>query len=138
VIDAMTLVQILGYLPLAIEQAGSYIRTKGVSVSRYIGLYRLNQSDALKEALPMSHKVYYEHTVATTWKISFEEVDSRDILASELLRLIAFLNGAKIQKELFEVGGKSLTEEWSFIQSDDMDDRSRVWMPAIVLFSEPT
>ena len=60
----------------------------------------------------MSHKVYYEHTVATTWKISFEEVENRDPLASEILRLMAFLDGAKIQKELFEAGGKTLTDEW--------------------------
>ena len=110
--EAKNLVQKLRYLPLAIEQAGGYIRTKGISISRYTSLYELNKSDALKQPLAMSHKVYYEHTVATTWKISFEEVDDRDPLASEILRLMAFLDGSKIQKELFEEGGKALTDEW--------------------------
>jgi hypothetical protein len=82
--DAKTLVRILGYLPLAIEQAGSYIRTKGMSVSLYTSLYEMNKSNALKQGLPMSHrKEYYKNTVATTWKISFDEVDKRDGLASE-------------------------------------------------------
>ena len=110
--EAMNLVQKLGYLPLAIEQASSYIRTKGISLSRYTILYEQNKSDALKHELPMSHKVYYEYTVATTWKISFDEVDNRNALASEILRLMAYLDGARIQKELLEVGGKTLTEEW--------------------------
>ena len=110
--EAKNLVRILGYLPLAIEQAGGYIRTKGISISRYISLYELNKSNALKQRLTMSHKVYYEHAVATTWKISFKEVEDRDPLASEILRIMAFLDGAKIQKELFEEGGKTLTDEW--------------------------
>ena len=39
--EAKNLVQKLGYLPLAIEQAGSYIRTKGISFSRYISSLRI-------------------------------------------------------------------------------------------------
>ena len=108
--DAQTLVRMLGCLPLAIEQAGCYIRTKGISISRYVALYEMNKTNALKQKLPLS--VYYEHTVLTTWKISFDEVDVRDPLASEMLRLMAFLDSTKIQIELFEAGGKSLTADW--------------------------
>jgi len=110
--DAQTLVRVLGCLPLAIEQAGCYIRTKRISISRYVALYEMNKTNALKQELPLSHEVYYKHTVLTTWKISFDEVDVRDPLASEILRLMAFLDGTKIQIELFEAGGKSLTADW--------------------------
>src|SRR5579859_7906240 len=110
--EAETLVRVLGYLPLAIEQAGCYIRRKGISISRYIMLYEMNKPDVLKYGLPPSHEVYYKHTVATTWKISFDEIDTRDPLASEALRLMAFLDGTRIQMELFEAGGKSLTTGW--------------------------
>src|SRR5271170_7181409 len=47
--DAKTLVQELRYLRLAIEQAGSYIREQGISISRYFSLYKMNQSNALKQ-----------------------------------------------------------------------------------------
>src|SRR5579859_1716014 len=110
--EAETLVQVLGYLPLGIEQAGCYIRTKRMSISRYVTLYEMNKPNALKHGLPLSHEVYYKHTVATTWKISFDEVETRDPLASEILRLMAFLDGTRIQMELFEAGGKSLTAGW--------------------------
>jgi tetratricopeptide (TPR) repeat protein len=110
--EAKILVKMLGCLPLAIEQAGSYVRTKGVSLSRYISLYETNTSRALEQPLPKSHTQHYQHTVAKTWKISFDEVSNRDPLASEILRLMAFLDGTRIQKELFEVGGKNLTNQW--------------------------
>jgi hypothetical protein len=68
-----TLVRLLGRLPLAIEQAASFIRTTGVSIEKYIALYKANQPELLNEALPRSHQVYYQHTVATTWKLSFAQ-----------------------------------------------------------------
>ena len=110
--EAKTLVPVLGYLPLAIEQAGCYIRRTRMPISEYFTLYEMNKSWALKHELPLFHEVYYKHTVATTWKISFEEVDARDPLASEILRLMAFLDGTKIPRELFVAGGKSLTTDW--------------------------
>jgi len=110
--DAKNLVRELGYLPLAIEQVGSYVREKGISVSRYFSFYKTNQSNALKQRLPMCHNVYYRHTVVTTWRISFDEIETRNPLAGEILCLMAFLDGAKIQRAIFEVGGQSLSSEW--------------------------
>jgi tetratricopeptide (TPR) repeat protein len=110
---ADVLVNTLGCLPLAIEQAGGYIRSRGISVARYMTLFEANKSDVLKEGLASSHKIYYERTVSSTWKISFDEVDKRDVLASEILRLMAFLDAAKIPKELFEVGHGKLSSDWN-------------------------
>ena len=111
--EPQNLVKKLGYLPLAIEQAGGYIRNQNISIGRYIYLYDANKGELLKAGLPKFHKKrFYEETVATTWKISFEEVDRRDLLASEILRLMAFFDGAKIQIELFEQSGMSLTSNW--------------------------
>src|SRR5579859_2702139 len=83
-----------------------------MSISRYVTLYEMNKPNALKHGLPLSHEVYYKHTVSTTWKISFDEVNTRDPLASKILGLMAFLDGTRIQMELFEAGGKSLTADW--------------------------
>ena len=51
--EAKIMVQTLGYLPLAIEQAGSYIRTMKISISRYMSLYELNKSEALKRPVAL-------------------------------------------------------------------------------------
>jgi hypothetical protein len=66
--DSKNLVSILGYLPLAIEQAASYIHSRRMSVARYITIYETNKSDLLQRSLPLSHEVYYHETVATTGK----------------------------------------------------------------------
>ena len=98
--------------PLTIQQAGCYIRTAGLSLGRYLSLYETFKSDALKENLSMSHKIYYQATVATTWELSFKEIDKQDPLASEILRLMTFFDVTKIQKVLFETAAKLLTNEW--------------------------
>src|SRR5438046_1386738 len=111
--QAINLAKKLGYFPLAIEQAGGFIRTQNISIDRYIHLYEINTPELLKADLTTSHKKrFYKETVATTWKISIEEVDKRDPLAGEILRLMTFLDGAKIQKELFVEGGRSLPNNW--------------------------
>ena len=111
--EAKNLVNKLGCLPLAIEQAGGYIWTKNITIDRYNSLYDTNKPELLKTDLPEFHKRrFYKETVATTWKISFDEVDVRDPLAGEIMRLMTFLDGVKIQKELFEEGGRSLPNNW--------------------------
>ena len=66
--DAMLLVKELGFLPLAIEQAGGYIRSsKGTSVARYLGLFEENKRELLSQGLTVSRRVYYyKDTVLTT------------------------------------------------------------------------
>lgn len=65
--QASLLVETLGRLPLAIEQAGGFMRQNGISVAEYRELYKLNRSKALNEGLSTTHKEsYYRETVATT------------------------------------------------------------------------
>jgi len=118
---AVTLVQMLGYLPLAIDQAGGFIQTTGISFGQYIILYEENKSELLQEELPISQQVYYHNTVATTWKISFDQVDKQDPLASEILRVIIFPDGSKIQKDLFTAGREVLTDNWRLSKATLLD-----------------
>ena len=118
--DSKTLVSILGYLPLAIEQAAGFIRSKKISVARYIAIYETNKSELLRRTPSLSHKIYYHETVATTWKISFAAVEQQDPLASEILRLIAFLDGAKIQMELLQARCEVLDNEWRLSEATDL------------------
>ena len=100
--EAGLLVETLGRLPLAIEQAGGFMREAGISISEYRELYKSNRSEALKEGLSTAHKeLYYRETVATTWDVSFKAIEKKDPLANVILRISAFLDGKQIQKELF-------------------------------------
>src|SRR5436190_16176546 len=100
--EASLLVETLGRLPLAIEQAGGFMRANGVSITEYRELYKSNRSRALKEGLSTAHKEsYYRETVATTWDVSFKAIEQTDPLANVILRISAFLDGKQIQKDLF-------------------------------------
>ena len=114
------LVRLLGCLPLAIEQAASFIRTSGMSIQKYISLYEANQPKLLNETLPKSLRVYYQHTVATTWKVSFAQLEELDPLACEMLRLTIFLDGTNIQKDVFEGAGEVLDGAWSLSTASDL------------------
>ena len=77
--EADLLVETLGCLPLAIEQAGGFIRETGVSIAEYRELYKSNRTKALKEGLSPAHKqLYYRETVATTWEVSFRAIKEKD------------------------------------------------------------
>ena len=100
--EADLLVETLGCLPLAIEQAGGFIRETGISIAEYRELYKSNMTEALKEGLSPAHKqLYYHETIATTWEVSFRAVKEKDSLADTILRISAFLDGKLIQKDLF-------------------------------------
>ena len=92
----------LGRLPLAIEQAGGFIRTHSTSIAEYRKLYDKNKSRALDAGLSRTHKEeYYHKTVATTWNISFAAIQQKSALASMILRVAGFLDGKEIPKEMF-------------------------------------
>ena len=98
----VALVNELGRLPLAIEQAGGFIRETGVTISEYRRLYSANKSKALEKGLSATHRSqYYRETVSTTWNVSFKSIHERDRLASVILKIAAFLDGKQIQKDLF-------------------------------------
>jgi tetratricopeptide (TPR) repeat protein len=97
--DINTLAKELGYLPLALEQAGAFILEREASFANYLASFRKRRSDLLKERNPVlgtSHA-----PLATTWQLNFEQVASFPASA-DLLRLSAFLAPDAIPLELLE------------------------------------
>jgi hypothetical protein len=84
------LAELLGDLPLALEQAGAYVEVTGRDLRSYIGLFRnsLEKVLAAERAQPATG---YPETVLTTWELAFKrlEVDAEE--AVDLLRLLVFL-----------------------------------------------
>ncbi|KAL8729858.1 MAG: hypothetical protein Q9181_004854 [Wetmoreana brouardii] len=101
---AAKLVEMLGHLPLAIDQAGAYIRRRvGFSFSRFIREYR-ERKDSIWSKAPMVWD--YKAPVYTTWEMSFDLIDedkgNRDE-KGRILTMLSFLDFRSISQEIFKV-----------------------------------
>lgn len=98
--DLEDLAQGLGCLPLALEQAGAYLRQQPtVGVHDYLDGFRRRKIAFLekkKSARPLRGD--YEHTVATTWSISFDRLEPA---AGAALGAMAFLDPDEIPTDFF-------------------------------------
>ncbi|TIA07715.1 purine and uridine phosphorylase [Aureobasidium pullulans] len=88
---ADTLLEKLSGLPIALTQAGAYIRQTGVSVAEYMDHYNSTWQQLMEKQDEYCLQEDSERSVLTTWKISYEQVRSRSEGASNLLKLWSFL-----------------------------------------------
>ena len=102
--QAAEIVQVLGYLPLAIEQAGAYIREVTADFSAFLELYQWNHK-RLHMWVPDGNR-QYPNSIATTWSMSFRLLQE---YPSKLLRLFSFLNPDGILIPFLLASGKGLT-----------------------------
>ena len=86
----------LGHLPLALEHAAAYMGERGKSAEGYLQLYRTQRQRLWAHTPPPND---YHATVATTWQVSFEQVQKTEG-AAELLALCAFVAPDDIPLEL--------------------------------------
>ncbi len=106
---ALQITQELGGLPLALDQAGAYIEETHCSLADYLHLSRSQRADLLKArgGLVPDHP----EPVATTWSLSFAQVQARSAAAADLLRVCAFLHPDAIPEEIITEGAASLGPE---------------------------
>jgi hypothetical protein len=94
---ASLIVQELGYLALAIVQAGSYI-SKSCSFDEYLQIFQVDRAQLMQ-----THSVQtlddYQLAVYTTWEISWKQLSAT---AASLLHLCAYLHYGGISKSIFQ------------------------------------
>jgi hypothetical protein len=83
---ALDLAGELGGLPLALEQAAAYVQASGGSLAGYLASFLRRRADLLGRGEPTG----YPETVATTWRLAFEDLQHAVPGAAGLLRLLAF------------------------------------------------
>lgn len=94
---AEELARTLGELPLALEQAAAYIVAQQLPITDYLRSYR-SMEHALLARTPTQFGDY-RHTVATTWRVNFEQIrPNKNAVA--VLRLCALLGAAAIPFDL--------------------------------------
>jgi hypothetical protein len=83
---AAELASVLGGLPLALEQAAAYVQASGDSLAAYLASFLQRRPEMLSRGEPTG----YPQTVATTWRLAFEDLQDAAPGAAGLLRLLAF------------------------------------------------
>ncbi len=93
-------------LPLALVQAGAYVEETGCSLADYLRLYATHRKDLLARRSRLV--LDYPETVATTWSLSFQQIEQQNPLAADVLCLCAFLAPDAIPEELLARGAAEL------------------------------
>lgn len=94
------LIKELGYLPLAVAQAGAYINENVLTISDYLKLYNNNKTELLTDkSLPPGDK---HAPVYVTWNIICKslQTNTHGEKALELLKFISFCYTEKIPRKL--------------------------------------
>ncbi|KAF8416892.1 hypothetical protein EV426DRAFT_703238 [Tirmania nivea] len=117
---ANTIAQELGYLPLALSQAGAYIHISQYSLSRYLKEYQANASHLLNQGKMRSH----DRSVFATWEISFKAIQEKNPKAAELLLVCGFFDHEDIPEVLLRYGLK--------LEADDEDSITTLFSYSLV------
>jgi tetratricopeptide (TPR) repeat protein len=90
-------------LPLALTQAGTYMRETNTSALKYVEHYNQTWSRLMnnQDKFPLEE---YDRSVMTTWTISFDQVQRQSEEAACLLKLWGFLDNGEVWYELFAPG----------------------------------
>jgi tetratricopeptide (TPR) repeat protein len=87
----------LGYLPLALEQAGAYIRRTRNTYSAYLRRFRAQPARMLNTP---GNGDPHSATIARTWRVTLDTIAERDPLAVDLLRIMAWFAPHDIPRDL--------------------------------------
>lgn len=111
---ALALSELLGGLPLALEHAAAYVLETRCGLTKYYETYESYRKDLLHYKIKYP-RLYtdYDESVATTWLISFQRVEQQLPIASDLLKLCAYLAPDSIPEDIFLRGALKLDSNLS-------------------------
>ncbi|GCE29113.1 tetratricopeptide repeat protein [Dictyobacter alpinus] len=113
---AEKLVALLGYLPLALDQAGAYIEETGCSLSGYLHNYEQQRNRLLaRRGGPAAD---HPQSVKATFQLSMARVQRENCAAADVLRVCALLYAEEIPEELFIAGASHLGPELAGMATD--------------------
>ncbi|KIW38296.1 uncharacterized protein PV06_09271 [Exophiala oligosperma] len=90
-----TLLQELTYLPLAITQAAGYLNRNRITISKYMDLLGGTETELValmsREFPDTTRQSESRHAVATTWVVSFDQIQVLNPPAAELLTYLSLI-----------------------------------------------
>ncbi|MHB8595796.1 MAG: tetratricopeptide repeat protein [Ktedonobacteraceae bacterium] len=103
---AWNLANVMGGLPLALDQAAAYIEETQCGVSAYLDHYMARRAELLQRR---GRRVSgHPASVATTISLAFENIVQNHPAAADLLRLCAYLYAEDIPLNIFAAGASAL------------------------------
>jgi hypothetical protein len=96
-IDADRLAEVLGDLPLAVEQAAAWRSQTGMPVAEYLELFEQHRMELLEDGPPVD----YEIPVAAAWNVSLQRLRHNHPAALQLLQVCAFFGPEPISRSWF-------------------------------------
>jgi len=105
----------LGDLPLALEQAGAYIKATGIGLADYQELFRSRRKELWGDESPPPD---YPDSVATTWSLAMDDVRKESEEAADLLNLCAFLAPDEIPLEMLGEGAEHIPKPLASTAAD--------------------
>jgi hypothetical protein len=98
--------ELLHGLPLALTQAGSYMRETNASATTYAKHYSQTWERLMKSEARFPLEGYGNRSVLTTWTISYGQVQRQSKEAAWLLKLWGFLDSGEVWYELIAAGSR--------------------------------
>ena len=96
-VDADRLAEVLGDLPLAVEQAAAWRAETGMATEEYLRLFEDKRTELLESRPPAD----YEVAVEAAWNVSLDRLSQNNPGALELLQVCAFFAPEPISRSLF-------------------------------------
>jgi hypothetical protein len=93
---AEALAEALGDLPLALEQAGAYVKETVISFEGYLKRFQEERNEILRYGKPDT----YPETIATTWELSVKAASKETPESLDLLNLCTYLSPDLIQRSM--------------------------------------
>ena len=112
--DLKLIAEELGYLPLALTQAGAYIKRQQITVAAYLSAFKEGQ----KQFLSQKERGYPE-SVATAWLLSIEKITQEDPNALHLLNMCGYLAPDRIPQSLLNGWLKQKTQKTTELDFHD-------------------
>jgi tetratricopeptide (TPR) repeat protein len=106
----------LGDLPLALEQAAAFLTETATPPGHYLGLL----GEREQELFGLGRPANSEQTIATTWTLALDDLDTQVPVAKDLLTLCAFLAPDSIPRTLFEDHAAALPEQLAAAARDQL------------------
>ncbi|EHK16959.1 uncharacterized protein TRIVIDRAFT_113898, partial [Trichoderma virens Gv29-8] len=108
------LLEELQRLPLAVSQAGAYIRRTSMTIKEYLDLLTQGSSrwDLLKmNSFDRHRRPEVSNSVLETWKISTQKIREESELSYRILNVIAYLDSQDIPHELIVAASRYSVDE---------------------------
>ncbi|KAI9761267.1 MAG: hypothetical protein M1840_001991, partial [Geoglossum simile] len=104
--DVKRLLEILGYIPLAITQAAAFMRQNGMHLQKYVEALEKDEEN-LKDHLSTERRDHRRelgipNSVFRTWRLSFDKIREQEPRAAAILSLMAMLDRQQIPEKLLQ------------------------------------